>query len=351
MNRIKIFLALTIITAIGCSEDPPVQVDGYAKIKIAALWDTSPVDSTQLYTPLSNAKVILVSEYGSRIEVTDNNGNLVLENLPSSTYGISVRGHHPDDENIIIVGNMPEVEVLSGETVEDTIYAKSVSSKGIAINEINAAGPVNNSFFFYDQFIELYNSSDTIKYLDGMMIMRFSGNSQGKGPGADEGDDGDIDGVVYVFKFPGSPGEKNYPFHPKTFLVLASDGVDHTSIISDAVDLSNADWEFYNQFSANDVDNPGVPNLLNMRSEKTVDFLIGLSADVIILSSGEDPEWIDGIDIETVLDGVEYQTNSTLSQTLDNRIDRGWVQCPGKYSGQSIQRIEPGVDTNDGTLD
>jgi hypothetical protein len=332
-------------------EEAPVQVDGNAYLKVIAVWDTSTVDSVNNFVSLPNAKVILSSEYGIRIEYTNANGVCELTHLPSSTYGISVRAIHPVDDQIFLVGNIKNVEVNSGLEVIDTLIAKAISSTGIAINELYVGGPVNNIFFFYDQFIELYNSSDSVKYLDGAIVMRVSGNNDGRGPGADEDDDGDIDGVTYIFKFPGNPGDKNSPIGPKSFLVLAQDAIDHRTMVPTSIDLSNADWEFYNQLSPTDFDNPNVPNLLNIRSDKTVDFMINLSADVIVVATGVDTAWSDGVDIETILDGVEYQSKSTSTLTLDDRVDRGWVQSPPKYGGQSMQRRDPGVDTNDGTLD
>lgn len=353
MRFLKYFLLIGIFALAACREESPTLVDGNAELRIVGLWDTSTTEGVTKYTPLYGAKVILSSEYGSFVRYLDAEGKIYIGNLPSATYDISVRMPYPQDERIIVVGNVKGVEVNPGSTVVDTVYGKAISSSGISINEIYAGGPVNSVFFFYDQYIELYNSSDSVKYLDGMIVMRVSGNSdEGQsGPGADEGDDGDIDGITYIFKFPGNPGEKNYPFEPRSFLVLASDAVNHKSSVSTAVDLSNADWEFYNQYSVNDIDNPSVPNLINIRSDRTVDFLISLSSDVIVVATGEDSVWSDGIDISTIIDGVEYQSSATSLQTLDDRVDRGWVMSPSKYGGKSMQRREPGVDTNDGTLD
>lgn len=349
---IQAFLILSVsILFISCNEEPPTIFDGNAKIELLAIWDTSTVENNSQYIPLANAKVILISEYGISVRSTDNNGRLLISGLPSSTYNISVRMQHPLDPNILLVGNVRDWEVITGNVLLDTIIAKPISSSGISINEIYATGPVNTIHYTFDQFVELYNASDSIKYVDGMMVMRVSGNSAGKGPGADEGDDGDIDGASWVFKFPGKPGEQNHPFYPKTFLVLAQDAVNHKNSVSTSIDLSNANWEFYNQFSANDLDNPNVPNLSGMRPESTIDFLINLSSDVIVVSSGVDSVWSDGIDISTVIDGVEYQSSLTSSKTIDNRIDRGFVVSPPKYGGQSMQRREPGSDANDATLD
>jgi len=335
----------------SCSVEPPTTIDGNAKIELFAMWDTSTVENNPQYIPLKNAKVILTSEYGISVSKTDDDGKLHLSGLPSSKYSISVRMQHPLDPNILLVGSVRDREIITGKVFQDTILAKPISSTGISINEIYCTGPVNSIFYFYDQFIELYNASDSIKYVDGMMVMRVSGNNEGKGPGADEDDDGDIDGVTYVFKFPGKPGEQNYPFSPKTFLVLAQDAVNHKNTVSTSIDLSNSNWEFYNQFSANDIDNPYVPNLLNIRADRTVDFMINLSSDVIVVSSGVDSVWEDGIDIPTIIDGVEYQSSVSVGKTLDNRVDRGFALSPAKYGGHSLQRREPGSDTNDATLD
>ena len=351
MKKKILFISLLAVL-ISCEEKAPVQVDGEAELRIVAVWNASPLDSVETYSPLANAEMILVSEYGMRSEFTDENGVMYLSEIPSSIYQISARKKHPADERILIVGNITDVEVVSGSPVIDTIFSSPIASSGISINEIYAGGPVNNFFFFFDQFIELYNSSDEIKYLDGMQVFRVSGTDNStKDPGDDWDDDDDIDGVTYAFKFPGRPGEKNHPFAPRSFLTLAQDAYDHSQTVSTSINLNGADWEFVNQLSAIDFDNPNVPNLYNIRLDRTVEFFINLTSDIILVASGVDTVWQDGIDVETILDGIEYQASGTRRITLDERVDRGWVQSPPKYNGESMQRREKGIDTNDGTLD
>ncbi|MGE5430265.1 MAG: hypothetical protein ACM3QX_04275 [Syntrophomonadaceae bacterium] len=345
MKKIIFFAALVLFSFMeGCSEKAPVTPDGGSQMIIKAYWNDSQ-DSIPHYVPMANAKVILTSAYGTQVKSTDANGILELTGLPSAVYDVSVRMQHPLDASISLIGTRLSISTSTEKAAVDTIYAKAISNSGIAINEIYLG--ISNRYF-YDQFIELYNSSDSVKYLDGMMVMRFSMNTSGKGSGADEGDDGDIDGVTYAFKFPGNPGEKNYPFPPKKFLVLAQGAIDHRS--SGGIDLSNADWEFFNQYSTKELDNSSVPNLLSMRSDKTTDFIISLTNDVVIVSDGKDQNWQDGIDISTVLDGVEYQADATNAKTLDSRIDRKYFIIPSQ-SGKSFQRREAGGDTNDASLD
>lgn len=349
--RIMLFLSVAaMLFVLGCKEEPPVAVDGNGVLELKAVWDAS-TDSVANYLPLSNAKVMLNSQYGMNIYYTNSEGCLKIEHLPTAEYSVSIKAPHPQDPSINLVGAVRRLAVNSGGVCSETITAKAVSSSGLALNEIYCVGPVNNQFYFYDLFIELYNSSDSVKYLDGMMVMRVSGNGTGKGPGADEGDDGDIDGAAYIYKFPGKPGEKNHALQPKQYVVLAGDATDHRKVISSSIDLSNAGWEFYNQYMPSDLDNPNVPNLINIKFDNVTKFLISLTSDVIVISSGIDSVWNDGIDISTIVDAIQYAATATKKKTIDDRVERGLVITPSKYSGQSMQRREPGMDTNDGSMD
>jgi hypothetical protein len=351
MKTLGVLSLLFFVYLCGCKENPPVVHDGNGVIELKAVWNRSN-DSIPDMVPLQNAKVILNSQYGIQIFSTGSDGFLRLDHLPSAVYSIAVKAPLPGDASIILVGAVRDVIIGSGQTCSPVITAKPVSSSGIAINEIYSAGPVNNLFYFYDLFLELYNSSDSVKYLDGMQVMRVShSDGNGLGPGGDWFHDGRMQGVTYMYKFPGRVGEKNYPFNPKQFLVIAGDAVDHRKVVSNSIDLSHADWEFYNQYMPADIENYNVPNLINQRADNGTKFLIGLNDDIVAIATGADSVWTDGVDIATILDAVQYRGNVNLPKYLDDRLDRGIIQAPARYSGKSIQRKEPGMDTNDGSLD
>ena len=352
MKLLGLLSSVVLLCFFGCKDNPPIIQDGNGSIVLKAVWDKS-IDSIPDIVPLQNAKIIMSSQYGIQIYYTGSDGFLRLNHLPSAIYNISVRAPHPVDASIILVGAIRGLNILSGQTVTSADTAKPVSSSGIAINEIYTVGPVNNIFYFYDLFIELYNSSDSIKYVDGMQVMRVNGyiNDQTYDAGADWYNNGNMQGVTYIYKFPGRPGEKNYPFYPKQFLVLAGDAIDHRKVLSNSIDLSHADWEFYNQYMAADIDNPNVPNLINMRPDNGTKFLLGLVTDVVALASGVDTVWTDGIEISTIIDAVQYSSNPNLVKTIDDRLNRGVAPYPPRYSGKSIQRKEPGMDTKDGSID
>ena len=334
----------------GCMQNPPVVQDGNGSVVLKAVWNKS-TDSIPDVVPLQNAQVMMNSQYGIQIYYTGSDGFLRLDHIPTAVYSISIKAHHPTDASVILVGSIGNLNIISGQTYTSIDTVKPVSNTGIAINEVYSVGPVNNIFYFYDLFLELYNSSDSVKYLDGMLVMRVSKNSGSLMPGGDWYNNGKMQGITYIYKFPGRAGEKNYPFYPKQFLVLAGDAVDHRKVVSTSIDLSHADWEFYNQYMAADIDNPNVPNLLNMRPDNGTKFLIGLNDDIVAIASGVDTTWTEGIDISSILDAIQYRANVTLPKYIDDRLDKGIVQAPARYSGKSIQRKEPGMDTNNGSVD
>jgi hypothetical protein len=121
--------------------------------------------------------------------------------------------------------------------------------------------------------------------------------------------------------------------------------------MSTALNLTNADWEFYNPYSPDDIDNPNVPNVENIIPEVTKDFYVGADIGNLVLANGRDPVWQDGIDINTILDGVEYENLPNGRKTLDSRVDKGHIFGAPQYSGKSLQRRTPGMDSNNSTLD
>ncbi|MBU1063618.1 DUF4876 domain-containing protein [bacterium] len=233
--------------------------------------------------------------------------------------------------------------------VTDTLGLETVSEikkgnpflTGLQINEIYSAGPPNNFFFFYDQYIELYNSSADTLYLDGMIVCRM-----GKS----------IEDVTSIFQFPGEPLiGRGYPVAPDSFVILAMDAIDFREFIfydNFSIDLSNADWEFVNPNDAGDMNNPDVPDILNIEDGHTMDFMYGLSEDVLLIADGSDVNYQDGIDISTVIDCVEYSSDPAHVKEMPYELDVGYAGLGlVKYSGNSIERKMPGMDTNNSSID
>ena len=221
------------------------------------------------------------------------------------------------------------------------------------INEIYYCGSDYSKFYFYDQYVELYNSSTDTLFLDGCIITRNSS--------ANVTDIEEIDFVraVYAFQFPGTPiTGRQYPIFPGQFVVIAADAIDHSAYANNGADLSNADWECFNPLGS-DYDVPGIPNLVSIHPSSRTDYMISLSHDAVVLTTGEE-YFINEVEgairvafpLYTVIDGVEYASSSDKTKYLTMRIDAGFagLGC-AKYSGESTERREIGLDVNNSTFD
>ena len=206
--------------------------------------------------------------------------------------------------------------------VDDSYLARS----NVKMNEI-----FYNSYSSSEQecqFIELYNAGSEIEYLDGMIICNL---------------DGDINKVTYIWQFPGTGAD--YPIFAGEYKIVAVDAITFPNL-----DLSNADFEFFVEGEQTPNDNPDAVNLSNLKNDQ--EFSISLISDEVILGSGKDVFWEDGIDIETIIDGVEYDKSETSSMSMNDLVDAGHAIGPGSnYQGKPVERKKPGMDTNNSTND
>jgi hypothetical protein len=284
------------------------------------------------------------------IDTTDSAGLAEFEPIPYAEYKVNVKAtailpsiDNPD--SLVEFGVVGAGIVAPGDRdiIIDTLEVMASGAEpGLKINEIYYTGPPNNAFYWYDQFIELYNSSEDTVYLDGIVVCRMGEF---------------LESVTSIFQFPGEPltGRK-YPVPPGAFVVLAQDAIDHTNIpnfpLPESVDLSHADWEFVNSMDYGDSDNPDVPNIDNIETGCRLDFMISLVNDVILIADGSDLNYLDGIDINSVIDCVEYHVNSDHLKEIEAELDRGFAGIGIiKYGGQSIERISAGFDSNNSTVD
>ncbi|MFA4838380.1 MAG: DUF4876 domain-containing protein [Candidatus Neomarinimicrobiota bacterium] len=331
----------------ACFRDAPMMYDGTMNITLHMVFQ----DSTLGYNlALCDVKVAIKTgsyDLSSFTGTTDSTGKVVFENIPWAVYDVDfkekVKLPYLDSAGVAIPDSFVFLTLVDTSViyspdslgnVSDTVFTISaMPSTGLKINEIYYTGPVNRSNWFYDQYVELYNSSEEVKYLDGMIICRVYHM---------------LDRVTYAFQFPGVPlTGREYPVQPGEFVVVATDAYDHRQTIPKSIDLSNADWEFVNAADAGDYDNLLVPNLKNIVTGKNVDFYINLVSNVIVLADGSDANVMDQLDINTVVDCVEYSSSSDHIKDIDKVLDRGWAGIGNqRYSGQSVERILPGFDTN-----
>ena len=337
---------------IRCEREKYILKDTDMSLQLVVLDTTgilNPQDSTRR-TPIPGARVTLETiEYSRKyVFYTDSSGRVDITDILASKYEVSAEYRLEGVCNLL---GAKFIEIFQPKPVADTILTHDQPISPLVINEVYSCGPVNNVFFFFDQFIELYNTSDSVQYLDGKIITRCLMNPDND-PYIEVWD---YVMNTYVYQFPGTPGGTEYPIGPGEFIVIASDAYNYpdSAGIPGAVNLENADWEFYNQLGS-DYDNPNVPNLININPNKPKEYLISLTNDGVLLADGTD-YWQDGIYIDipisTILDGVEYKSSYTTPKHLTRRVDSGVILGVSRYSGKSRERVSPGKDTNNSSRD
>ncbi len=332
-NIIITITALILLT--GCFDNIPTSQDGSLTIQLTVMLEDEIVQFSDVTIATHDYAIEAICDS------TDSSGQVIFNGLPWAIYQATVRGtgivrSYLDStklDTLLLVGTL-EVVPSNESIVSDTLWVESSGAQsGLKINEVYSVGPPNNFFYFYDQFFELYNSSEDTIFLDGMIFCRMGQF---------------LANVTYIFQFPGTPlTGQDYPIAPGEFKVVAGDAFDHSTIVPASIDLTNADFEFRNSLDYGDVDNPDVPNLENIEVGHRLDFMVGLSGDVILIADGSDLDYLDGIDIESVIDCVEYSASPTHVKDIETELDRSYGGIGQvKYSGSSLERIAPGFDSN-----
>jgi hypothetical protein len=279
--------------------------------------------------------------------MTGETGVAVFEELASGTYSVFVRREVSVGPNKIVFTGFGDLGLSGEETVSDTILAKTVSVSNLMINEIFYAGSCASSYYFYDQYVELYNASNDTLYLDNVILTRQLGTID------PDMENKDYVRAIYAFQLKGTG--RQWPIAPGRYVVIAADAVNHRNYCANSPDLSKADYECFNALG-NDYDVPGVPNFESIIPGRTTDYLINLVHNAVVIATGEEYSIDENnymfLPIYTVIDGVEYSANPSAKKEMTVRVDAGFAGVGvTRYSATSVERREPGLDTNNSTYD
>ncbi|MBN2708386.1 MAG: DUF4876 domain-containing protein [Calditrichaceae bacterium] len=363
----KLYSLFLLVFMIFCTEKTPTNIDGNFNYQVKIVDLSGILNSDTVTVP--NALVTLESrsyfdDLNQPQKYTDYSGSdgvVYFNGLPAAAYTLTAEKdtfyldlNSGNKINIKLIGS-GEVELLDKDIQNDILAVDLLSTSSIVINEIYFCGPVNTVNYVYDQYVELYNSGDTTAYLDGLIICRARPSVN------PDMETNDFLQASYFFKFPGECNTtRDYPIEPGQFIVVASDAFDHSSVVATSVDLSGADWEFFNPY-AGDIDYPA-DNVSNIDPELTIDFLIGLVQNAVILADGSNSYYGEvrndqgdqyiHIPIDDVFDVVEYSINPETEKRITIRLDAGYAGVGiQKYSGKSVERRFPGFDINNSSLD
>jgi hypothetical protein len=365
MSRsITVLAIVALALAAGCAREKPVDPDGSGTIVVTAMDTTGffPGSALGQPFPMDSAEVSIQGRTNvfATTGVTNEFGEISFEKLPTGSYSVFVRRQVMVGPNKKVFSGFGDVTIGGEDSVREEILVRVVSVSNLMISEIHFAGSCASSFYFYDQYVELYNAAAETLYLDNIIVTRQAGV---KDP---EMETKDYVQAIYAFQLKGTG--RQWPISPGQYVVIAADAVNHKLYCANAVDLSPQNphlaripgepHRLYETFNAlgNDYDVPGVPNFESIMPGRTTDFLINLSHNAVVIATGGnypiDENNYMRIPITSVIDGVEYNSNPAYSKELTMRVDAGFAGIGiTKYSGQSTERREEGLDTNNSTFD
>lgn len=280
--------------------------------------------------------------------------------------------------------------VASAESFEVDLVATAVGG-GLLYSEIYHTGSENPEGKNYsgDSFVEIYNNSDEVIYLDGLCIGQLDHFTSNESRWQEDGELYSRLPITWqTWMIPGN-GE-DYPLEPRESVVIAKTAINHQDDPAgnplSPVDLSDADFETFMDNDRGDVDNPNVTNMIqvyNAVSPMVPDWILdtrGAPMLLFRLPTGTDYEAfvsdpdnfmqrLDGVgsfeylmvDPEWVIDAVEIaRPGDVVHKGLPTNLDAGHVMTEeGTGAGTSIRRLVEAIldgnviykDTNNSTED
>ncbi len=243
---------------------------------------------------------------------------------------------------------------------------------GLVFSEVYFAGSLTPEGTNYngDQYLEIYNNSDEVIYLDGLCYGMHGQNPNNPSQWIDE--DGEmLDRIPITFQTWMIPGDGNdYPLEPRSTAVIAMNAFNHQSEENNPdspVDLSDADFEAHtDNFSG--ADNPAVPNLIEIYTTSpgmNAPVLNVRGAAVLIFRLPTDLDYEDFVEDpdnfmqnpttgagfqmlmvhkDWVIDAVDivWVEEEDRNKQLPSDVDAGYVWNP-EGRGHSIRRVVENV--------
>ena len=391
-----LMMPTTVLCLTSCSSDDPIPVIPNAVV-------TLEIPSNLENTVLSGATATLTNVQTQQVTTVDgtlftkegNDYKVMLNNLEAGTYNVTINGLLEFTMNG--VAGQKDFEVKSENVVlneTNTSMKMTVSTftaqGGFVISEIFYTGTTTSEGRSYsgDQYIIITNNSDVTLYADSIAVLESAFLTTTK-----EDYTPDIMSTHFsvqaCYMIPGTG--KSVPVEPGKSLKLAVNAIDHTAEQAGSINLSDADFEFFDETSNPNFTDPDgqAPNLdkwycytatiyqfhsrgfnsmaiAKMKTSKE-DWLQNYVYDATYLFTFGDfsremtKSGIYKVPNEWILDGVNLSVESVREwNVLDASIDAGWTYC-GKVDrdetrfNKSVIRKQDAngkyIDTNNSTND
>ena len=258
ISYVLVFMLFICAGFIACTDDDKVKITEFT------LTLTEPEDLN--VTSISDLHVTFKNVNTGKLTTNTMTGTTGKITLNEGLYNITVEGkmNYIVDEKTVEgqVKGYKESVNLVGTTSADNIKLFLFNSKAdFVIEEVYFAGSTTpeGKQYLADQYIKIYNNSDSVLYADGLVILESAFKTSQK---YDYTPDVMSQAMVVqsVYAIPGNG--KDYPIQPGESLLICDKAIDHREANSNSFDLSNADFEWYDDSDKNpDIDNPQVTNL------------------------------------------------------------------------------------------
>ncbi|MDD4920094.1 MAG: DUF4876 domain-containing protein [Bacteroidales bacterium] len=187
----------------------------------------------------------------------DASGDAVLKVSPGR-YTLLLSALYP--EGFSVNASHPEFLALPSETTVFSFKLDLALSGGIIFRQVYYAGSktFDGANYTKDQFLELYNNTDQVHYLDSLCVgaLAPANSTVSNNPWMGR----DTLGLFQMtWMIPG--GGTDYPLAPGESVILAFNAVDHTARATSGLDLSRAHFGFYDEELPNHEKHPDVPAL------------------------------------------------------------------------------------------
>ncbi len=383
----KVFYVLLIFLSatawIACKDDNEVKPVGFSV--------TVSYPETYKDQLVSGATVSVTNTVTNVTEksTTNASGVAMFGTLIPGTYQISVSRDLSSSEGLAQTGIDSEVflnasvsnYVLSSSGGNIEIRLKGSPVGGLVLKEIYYTG--SPSFYFYDQFYEIYNNSTDTLYADSLCIGDVVGNPYLSASSKPSGFLTDTEHIYFsnIWMVPGNG--KTYPIAPGASIVIAETAMNHKSDPAgnpnSPVDLGTpvGNFETYYEKSGRDTDNPAVPNMVQVyvAVPTMFDWLTTVFGPSIAIFKHPDPAGLPlftepgststrsypQLPVANVIDAVDAISNENASafKRLPAALDAGFTFCSGTYVKESVRRKVKTTlngrrvlqDTNNSTLD
>lgn len=353
-----------------------------------------------------NSDVTIVNnETGNKYTVkSDANGVAQFNQIIPGVYSVSATkimqsteftetfGYTPTEAEVNFNGSESSLTVTS-TTAPINIVMKTSKVGDFVIKQIHYGGSdTQKGASIRDQFIEIYNNSNTVQYADGLYFAQLYGsfattvyaytlaNGQydwSKSEGMTMGNLANTDYVYAsnIFKIPGNGTQ--YPVQPGKSIVIAQNAINHKSNYTDnngksvsilspelTLDLSTADFEsFLGTYLGDtylyDIQNPAVPDLdIAYWGNKNKDMILDTNGryayailkmsatELASLKSYKNPKGDATLYLQVpnsaIIDGVDTTKDlgsNYIPKKLATQIDGGTTYLPsGAFSSKSVIR-------------